>query len=100
MMQVSQLSLVAYHRVSGIDALDLSSLDLVRNSNLTSDNMAYLRHQGITVDDDNNPEPENIPDKFPQQLVWGENQKETFSQGDLKMYTTTMRLSKIILVKR
>ena len=100
MMQVSQTSLVAYHRVSGIDALDLSSLDLVRNSNLISNNMAYLRHQGITVDDDNNPEPENIPDKFPQQLVWGENQKETFSQGDLKMYTTTMRLSKIILVKR
>ena len=55
MMQVSQLSLVAYHRVSGIDALDLSSLDLVRNSNLTSNNMAYLRHQGITVDDDNSP---------------------------------------------
>ena len=56
------------HRVGGVDTLDLPSLDSGRYSDLTSDNMADLRYQGITVYEKNNPEPENIPDQVPQQV--------------------------------
>ena len=30
-------------------------------SNLRSEDMVELRHQGISIDDDNNPAPENVP---------------------------------------
>ena len=33
--------------------------------NLDSDSMAYIRHQGIAVDDDNDSYPENIPYEVP-----------------------------------
>ena len=39
--------------------------DLGRNLNLTSADMDDLRRQGIAVDDDNEPSPENVPYVFP-----------------------------------
>ena len=32
-----------------------------RTSNLRSEDMAELRHQGISIDDDNDPAPDNVP---------------------------------------
>ena len=57
---------MAKHRVSGVEFSYLSCLVMGRNSNLTSNKMADLRCQGITVDNDNNPYPDNIPYQVPQ----------------------------------
>ena len=44
------------HIIDGGNSLDLPYLALGRNLNLTSYDMADLRHQGIAVDDDNDPD--------------------------------------------
>jgi hypothetical protein len=43
------------------DGVDEVNIPFARNSNLTADDMAELRRQGITIDDDTDPAPENIP---------------------------------------
>ena len=60
MLTGSYKPFVVEHRVGGVDFLDLPSLDLGRNSNLTFDDMTDLRLQGIAVDDGNKPTHENI----------------------------------------
>ena len=67
-MSVYPTSLVAEQRVGGIDFSSLPWLASGRNLNLTSNDMVDLRHQGITVDDENYPSAENIPDGVPQPL--------------------------------
>ena len=56
MLPVYQTPLVVKNRVGGGDSF-LPSLDSGKKSNLTSDGMAYLRRQGINVDDENEPSP-------------------------------------------
>ena len=53
-------------RVSGFEFSDLPCLDLGKKSNLTSDDMADIRNQGIAVDDENYPYPEKITYDVPQ----------------------------------
>ena len=48
-------------RVCDVEILDLPCLASGHNSNLTSEDMADIRRQGISVDENNDPEPENIP---------------------------------------
>jgi hypothetical protein len=49
-------------RMDGVDEVNRGvNIPFARNSNLTADDMAELRRQGITIDDDNDPAPENIP---------------------------------------
>ena len=67
-MTVSHNSLVLDHKISGIDTSDLTSLDLGRNYNLTSDDIADIRLQAIAVDYNNDPSPYNISDQVPQQV--------------------------------
>ena len=65
MPPVPDLSLLVEQRVSSVEFLNLPCLASERNSNLTSNDMAGLRCQGISVYDDNGPAPENITDKVP-----------------------------------
>ena len=86
----------------GVEISDLPCLDSGHNLNLTSEEMADIRHQGIAVDDDNDTAPGNIP-------VPGKNPyhnwrrrtvgywKEPFALGDQTIYTTYMLLSRNIL---
>ena len=60
--------LVTCYRVGGVDVSDIPSLDLLLNRKLASNYMADLRRQGITLNDKNNPVPENIPYQETQQL--------------------------------
>ena len=61
MLPVSYLPLLVEQRVCGVENLDLPCLDSGYNLNLTLKDRAYLRPQGITVGDVNDPAPENIP---------------------------------------
>ena len=45
----------------GAEAKDASILISVRTSDLCSEDMVELRRQVISIDDDNNPAPENVP---------------------------------------
>ena len=65
-LPVSELPLLVEQRVGGVVISDLPCLASGRNSNLTSDYMADIRRQGVAVDDDNDPTPENIPYEVPQ----------------------------------
>ena len=49
------------YRVGGADFSNLPYLALGEILSLTPDSMADLRRQGIDVDDDNDPAPDNIP---------------------------------------
>ena len=51
------------HRVGGCEISYLTCLALGGFLNLTSDDMLVLRCHGIAVDDDNDPDPENIIDQ-------------------------------------
>ena len=53
-------------RVDGAEISDLPCLDLKKNPNVTSDNMAGIRRQWIVVDDNNDPAPQKITDEAPQ----------------------------------
>ena len=53
-------------RVCGVEFSDLPRLDSRQKLNLTSDDMDDLQRQGIDVDDENGPSPENIPYEVPQ----------------------------------
>jgi hypothetical protein len=56
-------------RVGGVDSVDIP-IPVPRNSNLSADDLADLRRQGIAVDDDNDPAPENVPARqAPQQAA-------------------------------
>ena len=59
------------NRLDGAEANDMPSLLSGRTTNLLSEDMAELRRQGIAIDDDNDPAPENIPDRGaePEQVV-------------------------------
>ena len=61
-LPVSGLNLLAEKRVCGVEILDLPCLASGENSNLTSDDMADLRSQVISVNDDKNPAPKTITD--------------------------------------
>ena len=50
----------------GVEFSNLPCLASWRNLNFTSDDMADIWHQGIDVNDNNNPSPENILEEFPQ----------------------------------
>ena len=54
-MSVSLTPLVVEKRFVGVEFSDLPFLALGGNPNLTSNDMANIRHQGISVDDKNNP---------------------------------------------
>ena len=56
------------HGVGGVDTSYFPSLDLGRNLNLTADSMIHIRYQGISVDNKNDPVPENILDQVPQKV--------------------------------
>ena len=60
-LPVSELPLLVEQRVGGAEILDLPCLASGRNLKLTSDDMADLQRQGIAIDDNNDPAPENIP---------------------------------------
>ena len=49
------------NRADGAEANDAPTLLSVRKSNLRSEDMVELRRQGISIDDDNDPTPENVP---------------------------------------
>ena len=66
MVTVHQTYLVYYDRVGGVGGLGLSSLTLGCNFKFSSENIEELRCQGISVDDDSNPVPDNIPYQAPQ----------------------------------
>ena len=66
MLPVSELTLLVEKRVGGVEFSDLRCLASGQNSNLTSNDMADLRCQGIAVDGDNNPASKNIPYEAPQ----------------------------------
>ena len=66
-LPVSELPLLVEQRVFSAEISDLPCLTSGNNSNLTYDNMADIKHQGIAVDDDNNLDPENIP--FPENIT-------------------------------
>ena len=68
MVPVYQTVLVVDHRVGGSNTSELPGLDSGHNSNLTTNVMADLMNQGITVDDENEIEPENIQDQLLQKL--------------------------------
>ena len=53
-------------RVCGVEFSDLTRLDSRQKLNHTSNDMDDLQQQGIDVDDDNGPSPENIPYEVPQ----------------------------------
>ena len=67
MLPVSELPLLIEQRVGGVEISDLPCLASGNNSNLTSENVAGLWHQGIAVYNNNDPfskditVPENIP---------------------------------------
>ena len=101
MLPVSQTPLEFKHRVGGVEFLDLPSLASGQNPVQCFQCTLDISHQGIAVDDDNEPAPENIPYKVIQPVNASNWIPEvTFSQGDQKIYTTSMRLSKIIPVRR
>ena len=61
MLPVSELPLLVEQRVCGVEISDLPCLASGHNSNLTSEDMADLWRQGISVDDNNDPYPGKIP---------------------------------------
>ena len=76
-------------RIGGVDATtNLPNLNFGRTSNLTADDMAYLRRQGIATDDNNDPAPENIPGPAPaptnDQLTWKSD--EIICPGEQTIY--------------
>ena len=52
----SQTPFMVEQMVGGVDFLVLPNLDLGWNSKLTSNDMADIRHQSITVNGDNDPD--------------------------------------------
>ena len=58
MLSVLPAPLVVQHRVCGVEFSDLPCLNSGQNSNLTSNDVADLWRQGISVDDDNEPAPD------------------------------------------
>ena len=54
------------NKVGGVELSVLPSLDSGRKLNLPPNNMADLSFQFITVGDESNPDPENIPYELPQ----------------------------------
>ena len=61
-LPVSELHFFVEQRVYDVEIWDLPCLASGHNLNLTSEEMADLWRQGIAVDDNNDPAPENIPD--------------------------------------
>ena len=61
MLSVPELTLLVERRVGGVEFLDLSCVASGMNLNLTSDDMAGIKRQGISADDKNYYSPENIP---------------------------------------
>ena len=60
-LPVLELPLLVEQRVCAVEILNLPCLASGHNLNLTSEEMADLWRQGIAVDDNNGPAPENIP---------------------------------------
>ena len=59
-MTVSKIPLLVERQGCGAEISDLSYLNSGNNLNLTSEDMAVIRYQGITVNDDRKP----VPDFF------------------------------------
>ena len=73
-MSVFLTPLVVEQRIGSVEFSGLPCLALGRNSNLTSNYMADIQRQGISLDDDNEPDPDNIPYDVPH-LEYGYNWK-------------------------
>ena len=58
-MTVSDLPLLVEQRVCGVEISDLPCLVSGHNSNPIYEDMADLRRQGMSVNDNNDPAPEN-----------------------------------------
>ena len=78
---ISPLTFDQTNRADGSEANDAPILLSGRTSNLRSEDMVELRRQGISIDDDNDPAPENVPRQ-------GENTTRT---GNWRSYTTLFR---------
>ena len=57
-LSVSKSTFLVEQMVCGVEVLDLPCLDMGKNSKITSDDMADLWSEGISVDNNNNPAPE------------------------------------------
>ena len=104
-LPVSELTLLEEQRVCGVEISYLPYLASGHNLNLTSEYRADLWRQVITINDNNNPSPENInvPKTNSLPKLWEDNScklEEIISQGDQAIYTTTMLISRIIIVIR
>ena len=60
MLPVLELSLIVEQMVCVVEILDLPCLASRNNLNLTSEDMADLLRQGISVDDNNDPTPQEM----------------------------------------
>ena len=60
MLPVSELTLLVEQRVCGVEILDLPCMASGNNSDLTSEDMAYIQRQGIAVNNNNNSSAQNI----------------------------------------
>ena len=67
-LSVSHTPLGVEHGVGGVEFSDFPCLSSGQNSNLTSDDIADLRHQGIAVDDEKGPSAENITYEVPRKV--------------------------------
>ena len=99
MLPVSELSLLVEQRVCSVEILGLPCLNSGRNLNLTSDDMAYLHRQGISVDDDNDPPPKIFPYHNRNGVAVG-YRKESIDRGHKKIYTRPMMILRITTVSR
>ena len=58
---IGPLAVDVKNRADGAEAKDAPILLSSRTSNICLKDMVELRHQGISIDGDNNPAPENVP---------------------------------------
>ena len=64
-MPVSELHLLVEQRVCGVEISDLPCLSSGHNSNLTSEDMNVIRHQGIDANGNPYPQKKHIPGNTP-----------------------------------
>ena len=84
----------------GVKNLDLPCLASGHNSSLTSEDMADLWCQEITVDGNSKPAPKKEKPYHNWRRRTVGDRKESFAQGDKKIYATPMLISINIFVKR
>ena len=68
MLSLFQTTLVVKQRNGGVSFSDLPCLASGKNLKPTSNKLEDIRRQGITVDNENNPDLQNIIDEAPQSM--------------------------------